>query len=109
MAETGEDGVSLFSLLDGVRLFALEPGGERHFGGLLDEARAWYRQVQRPRFCVFDEGADPAPLLDLGLTDLGPGKLWAVSRDLLPDFLEHVHTLLAPRPRRLSSRPPAAQ
>ncbi len=37
-------------------------------------------------------------MLALGLRDLGHGKLWAISRQLLPDFLEHVATLLAPHP-----------
>lgn len=49
---------------------------------------------------MFHEDGPFDDLLALGLRDLGPGKLWAVSREALPDFLEHVYGLLAPRPPR---------
>ena len=101
IVECGQDGVSLFSLLDGVRLFAMTTAGEEAFPALLHAAASWYAELQKPRFCVFfdelDDSEGLARYLGLGLRDLGPGKLWAVHRDELPDFLEHVHGLLAPK------------
>ncbi len=97
--ETGETGASLFSLLDNVRLFDLaEDSGADAHAALLAAAARGFRTLGKERFVVYEEQRPLEAMLALGLRDLGHGKLWAISRQLLPDFLEHVATLLAPRP-----------
>lgn len=95
--ETGQTGVSLFNLLDSLRMFALRPGGESAFGDLLAAARRWFIERQKDTFVVFCEGWERELGHALGLKDLGDGQLWIIARELLPDFLERIHSLLAPK------------
>ena len=105
MLEHGEDGVSLFSLLDSARFFALHAVGDDCFEALLADARRHFSAMGKARFCVFhDDHGDRGErllswYLQRGCKDLAPGKLWAIARHQLPDFLEHVHMLLVPRHR----------
>lgn len=105
--ETGEVGTNLFRLLDGVRLFALTPGGVDAYPALLEEAKSWYRARGRESFIYLWEDLQAVAHIDAaGLKDLGEGRFWAVSSDLLPEFLEFVFELTA---RRTSSAVPAGR
>ncbi len=95
--ETGETGASLFSLLDSVRVFAFTHGGEAAFPALLAAGARWYESLGKTRFVLYREVWPAADASAAGLVDLGHGKLWAIERHLLPDFLEHVAALLAPK------------
>ncbi len=98
IVETGETGASLFSLLDSVRLWDLRDGaGESCFPALLAAAARGFTTLGKDRFVVYNEDWPQDQALAAGLTDLGHGKLWAVARSLLPDFLESITSLLPPR------------
>jgi hypothetical protein len=96
--ESGETGTNLFRLLDGVRLIPIEPGSEAAAAGLLNEARRWYHSKGKETFVYFHENRAidirPAQLLDLG-----EGHFWVISAMLLPEFLEHIYELTAPKQR----------
>lgn len=104
VVEIGETGASLFSLLDSVRLFALAEDGERCFPALLASAAHSFARQNKERFVFYRERWDAEAALATGLRDLGHGKFWAIRRELLPDFLEHVAALLPPRPSPLARR-----
>lgn len=99
VVETGQTGASLFNLLDSVRLYAIAPGGDAAFPALLDAARIWYRGIGKDVFVVLNEDWDRHEAVRHGLTDLGDGRLWIIARALLPDFLERIRMLLAPKDR----------
>jgi hypothetical protein len=112
LVETGETGASLFSLLDSVRLFDLTEGegiGQACFGALLAAAAGGYRQRGKDRFVFYRESWPQEAALAAGLRDLGHGKFWAISRTLLPDFLEHVAALLPPKRSRVATAVPPAR
>jgi hypothetical protein len=95
LLETGELGTNLFRLLDGVRIFPLAPGGQAAFGALLDGARAWYAARRRPLFVYYREYEEAR--VDSRLGDLGSGHIWIIAARLLPEFLEFVYQLTAPK------------
>ena len=97
--ETGETGSNLFRLLDAVRLFSMSPGGEDAFVPLLDAARDWYAARGKSTFTVLDEDRDDAMAERARLRDLGDGNLWMISSLLLPEYIEHIYELTAPRVR----------
>ncbi len=99
VVETGETGASLFSLLDSVRLFDLsaDGSGAACFPALLASAAASFRGLGKERFVLYRERWPMEAALAAGLRDLGHGKFWVIARELLPDFLEHVASLLPPR------------
>ena len=95
IVETGETGTNLFRLLDCVRLYELGRGGLAAFGPLLDEARRFYRAKGKSTFVYIQEHADAQHVEEAGMNDLGPGNYWAISAQILPEFLEHVYELTA--------------
>ena len=109
--ETGESGTNLFRLLDGVRLYELEPGGCDAFDSLLGWAREYYAQRGKKSFMYFMEERRPELIERAELRDLGAGFIWIISIDLLPNFLEHVCQYTSEReaslPASRSSRPAA--
>lgn len=90
IVECGETGANLFRLVDNMRLFALEPGGDGAFVSLMSAARAWFRERDKEAFAYFQEDEDPGPLEAGRLRDLGDGCLWIIAAALLQDFLDHV-------------------
>lgn len=90
IVETGETGTNLFRIVDSLRLVALEPDGEEAFLELIEKARAWFRTRGKESFVYFSE-CDEGPRAQLAMErDLGPGRMWAVRCELIPDFLELV-------------------
>lgn len=97
--ETGEIGTNLFRLLDSVRLFSLRAGGEEAYAALLETSKKWYAEQGRESFVYFWEDLKHAEHVRVArLRDLGEGRFWAVSADLLPEFLEFVFELTARKP-----------
>lgn len=99
LLETGETGSNLFRLLDAVRLFPLVDGGESAFLALLDAARDWYGSRSKSTFTVLDEHPEGTISEKARLRDLGDGHFWAISSLLVPELLEHIYELTAPRVR----------
>lgn len=95
VCELATEGAHLFGLLDVVRLFALEPGGEADFADLLQGARAWFREHGKRRFAYFAESADLAHAR--GLVDLGGADLMVIAASVMPDQLEHAWEITFPR------------
>jgi hypothetical protein len=101
--EDAEEGLHLFRLLDLARLYPLAPGGEAHFGALLQEARGWYARRGKRQFVCFLEGDQAREGLAPGMQDLGVADMTVLSADLLPDLLEHICEVTVPREK--DSRP----
>ena len=98
--ETGESGVSLFRLVDGLRFFPLAEGSEELRTVMLDAAKVWYAERGKGVFLYYCEDEEWCSPTDEGVRDLGMGALWILSAGVLPDFLEYLHTgPLAMRPR----------
>lgn len=93
--ESADPGLHLFGLFDSVRLYPLAVGGERAYPALAREAVRWYRERERRQFVVLLEG-EPS---DLGLPfrDLGGAWLTVMSAELVPNMLEFIHEITAPR------------
>lgn len=97
VVEAAQPGLHLFGLLDTLRMYALAPGGERAFGGLLDAARAWFRQQSRRSFCYLEEEGELfADGADVKM--MSRAMMTLLSVDRLPEMLEHLHseTAIAP-------------
>lgn len=101
--ESAHPGLNLFNVLDGVRLFAL--GGDEAsdeiqdaFLALLGAAASWYRARGRQVFVHYLESEHPAYAERAALADLDEGKLWIVSANLLPEYIEHLCEATTPRP-----------
>ncbi|MBP7127628.1 hypothetical protein KBD49_14800 [Myxococcota bacterium] len=95
LLECGEPGAHLFGMYDTVRLFELAPGGARHYGDLLADARGWYRSRGLPSFVYLREDQDPDHARAAGLNFLGGAILLLMSRRILPEFLECVREVTA--------------
>ncbi len=95
--EVGEQGANLFRLVDSVRLFALEPAGVSAYGDLLIAAMGWFEARGSDAFVYINESDDQEHARDVGLTDLGRGKLWVLTAALVPDYLEHIYQFTVSR------------
>jgi hypothetical protein len=98
--ELGQRGSNLFRLLDAMRLFPLAPEAWEASQALLDAARAWYASRGRDTFVLMQEdGLDSlTPSVSSGDAHGGARpSLWLISAELLPEFLEHIHTQTAGR------------
>jgi hypothetical protein len=96
--ETASDAVHLYGLLDTVRLYPLEEGGEAAFADLIEDARAWFAALGKETFAYLEEypGLDAARA---GLTDLGLADIVLYATRLLPDAMEHVWEMTSGRTR----------
>ncbi|MEQ8458129.1 MAG: hypothetical protein RLO52_18695 [Sandaracinaceae bacterium] len=97
VVEAAEPGLHLFGLLDVVRIFALGPGGDGATQSLLEGARAWYRERGHERFVWLAEAEQSERPVPESLRDLGLADMTLVSGRLLPDLLEHIDEVTAPR------------
>jgi hypothetical protein len=97
--ESTDAWVNLFHLLDSVRLFSLVDDADvvTLFAPLLQAARSWYYARGKSTFTCIWEEPKLEPATRLGLSNLGEGRLFVLSSDLLPDWLEHVWEITAPR------------
>ncbi|HEX2571561.1 MAG TPA: hypothetical protein VH877_18515 [Polyangia bacterium] len=109
--ESATHGTNLFHLLDGVRLFYLDPTfgpavRDASFAYLLRVAAAWYRRRGNEFFVYYMEHNDLAHTA--GLTDLGEGRIWIIAREIMPDWLEHVFRLTSPQSAKAEATGAAA-
>ena len=96
IVEAAEPGTNLFHILESVRLFPLvsDLDAEEMEAAMEQGLRAaaeWLSAQGNDKFvyiCENNAGAHTARL-----TDLGEGRFWAISRHLLPEFLDHIHRL----------------
>jgi hypothetical protein len=90
VVECAEPGLHLFGLLDTLRLYALHADGERAFAGLLEQARAWFRERERRSFCYLEEQGHLAADGRL-VKHMSPAFLTLLSVERLPEMLEQLH------------------
>jgi predicted RecB family endonuclease len=93
--ETAHPGLNLFNVLDGVHLYPLtsdeaSASVQDAYLALLDASAAWYRARGRNTFVHYAESQHLSYAEAAGLKDLGAGKLWIISSELLPEFIEHL-------------------
>jgi hypothetical protein len=96
--EAADDGLHLFRLLDVARLIPLADGDPHtHLPALIDAARRWYASRGKRAFVYFEE-QDPTcePTL-AGSTDLGLAYAIAIPVESLPELLEHIYEITAPK------------
>jgi hypothetical protein len=102
VVESAQPGLNLFNVLDGVRLVSLVddslPEAQDAMVALLAHAADWYRARGRKVFVHYVESENVMYVERAALADLGEGKLWVISANLLPEFLEHLHESTTPRP-----------
>jgi hypothetical protein len=109
VVEAAQPGLHLFGLLDTLRMYALAPDGACAFDGLLDAARAWFRQHNRRSFCYLEEeGELVADGADIKL--MSRAMMTLLSTERLPEMLEHLHseTASAPGPSSIRRQQSAA-
>lgn len=106
--ERAQPGLNLFNLLDGVRLLPLGDEArvevQEALQALLAHAAGWYRQRGREVFVHYVESPHQGYAWRAGLRDLGEGRTWVFSAELLPELLEHLCECTVERPRRGSRR-----
>lgn len=95
--ESAQDAVHLFGLLDCVRFFQLDDSAEAAIPSVIDAARHWYRARGKEQFVCFFEAAFLPYAEQPGLRDLGAANEMGFSTTLLPEFLEHLYLITAPR------------
>ena len=107
--ELGAEGAHLYGLIDLVRVFALSPGGEAHFDALLDAGATWYERHGRARFVSFIEDEDYAAHLEkrAGVTNLGAAHMFILPARRVPEWLECLHEVTAPRAATAAADPAA--
>ncbi|HEX8823417.1 MAG TPA: PilZ domain-containing protein [Archangium sp.] len=99
--ETAHAGLNLFHVLDGLRIIPLEdessPEGQEAMLALLTGAAEWYRARGRDVFVHYVETEHLGYTEKAKLADLGEGRIWILSAQLLPDFIEHLCEATTPR------------
>lgn len=98
VVEWADDALHLFGLLDSVRFYRFAPDGGPAIGALVAAAHAWFAARGKQTFVCFFEAENLEVAAQPGLYDLGAANLLAFPRPLMPEFLEHLHTITAPRP-----------
>ncbi len=98
VVELAEPFVHIYGLLDCVRMYSLRPGGERTFGMLLAQARAWYLAHGRQRLVYLEECKSGVSHERTGFRDLGCATLSLLSIDRVPELLERAADLASQRP-----------
>ena len=98
VVEATDDGLHLFRLLDVARLIplrGLDP--HAHLPALLDAARRWYADRGKPAFVYFEEQEPTQPPALPGTTDLGLAYAIAIPIESLPELVEHIFEITAPK------------
>lgn len=97
LVEACEDGLHLYGLLDGVRLFELRPGGRDRFPALLVAANEWFYAMGKSAFVCFDEDAQGDLMQSCGGSSLGRAVTTYLPRTATPQLLERVAELTTPK------------
>ncbi len=99
--ETAHVGLNLFNVLDGVRIIPLVdaalPEAQEAMLALLAGAAEWYRARGRKVFVHYVETEHTAYTEKAKLVELGEGRIWILSAQLLPDFIEHLCEATTPK------------
>ncbi|PTL77051.1 PilZ domain-containing protein [Vitiosangium sp. GDMCC 1.1324] len=99
--ETAHAGLNLFHVLDGLRIVPLvdeaSAQAQEAMLALLAGAAAWYRARGLDVFVHYVETEHTGYTERAQLKDLGEGRIWILSAQLLPDFIEHLHEATTPR------------
>ncbi|HEX8439598.1 PilZ domain-containing protein [Archangium sp.] len=99
--ETAHVGLNLFNVLDGVRIIPLVdaalPEAQEAMLALLAGAAEWYRARDKSVFVHYVETEHVEYTERAKLVDLGEGRIWILSAQLLPDFIEHLCEATTPR------------
>ncbi|HYO55446.1 PilZ domain-containing protein [Archangium sp.] len=99
--ETAHVGLNLFHVLDGLRVIALVdealPEAQEAMLALLAGAAEWYRARGLDVFVHYVETEHTGYTEKAKLVDLGEGRIWILSAQLLPDFIEHLCEATTPR------------
>jgi hypothetical protein len=104
VADSGDEGVNIFGLLNGCRLFALgeetPTAAERE--ALLGQAVSHYRALGKRHFLLFDQigdgdgDGDGAPER-MGFERVSAGLCWIAAREVLPAWSAYLEALIATR------------
>ena len=97
LLEAVEEGLHVYGLLDSVRLFELQPGGQRHFSELLVAANEWFFSMGKSSFVCFDENDDAGMMRSAGGKSLGTAITTCLPRSATPELLERVSEITAPK------------
>ncbi|MGZ3460982.1 MAG: PilZ domain-containing protein, partial [Archangium sp.] len=99
--ETAHPGLNLFHVLDGLRVVPLVdealPEAQEALLALLAGAAQWYRARGLDVFVHYVETEHTGYTEQAQLVDLGEGRIWILSAQLLPDFIEHLCEATTPR------------
>ncbi len=99
--ETAHVGLNLFHVLDGLRIVSLVdealPEAQEAMQALLAGAAQWYRERGLNVFVHYVETEHTGYTEKAKLVDLGEGRIWILSMQLLPDFVEHLCEATTPR------------
>lgn len=99
--ETAHVGLNLFHVLDGLRVISLvdeaSEEGQEAMLALLAGAAEWYRARGLSVFVHYVESEHTGYTEKAKLVDLGEGRIWILSAQLLPDFIEHLCEATTPR------------
>jgi hypothetical protein len=99
--ETAHAGLNLFHVLDGLRMVPLVdealPEAQEAMLALLAGAAEWYRARGLDVFVHYVETEHVEYTQRAKLVDLGEGRIWILSAELLPDFIEHLCEATTPR------------
>lgn len=99
--EDAAEGLHLFRLLDAIRPFPMTANLElasRAIDALVESAKDWYLRRDKETFCCFLEDDDWLPAATrLSLEDMGQADTTILSAQLLPELLEEVARVTAPR------------
>ncbi|WNG42758.1 PilZ domain-containing protein [Archangium minus] len=99
--ETAHAGLNLFNVLNGLRIIPLgdeaSAEGQEAMLALLAGAAEWYRARGLDVFVHYVETEHTRYTEQARLVDLGEGRIWILSTQLLPDFIEHLCEATTPR------------
>ncbi len=99
--EDAAEGLHLFRLLDVVRPFPMVKDvtvAAPAIDALVDSAKAWYRSKGKQSFCTFiEEDSWLTPAMMGTVDDMGLADMTILSAQLLPEMLEHLIEVTAPR------------
>jgi hypothetical protein len=100
IVEIGAEGMHLFNLLDLARLYPLTAAGVAHFPRLLEAAKAWFLERGRSKYVLFQEEDMVLPdEVVAGFGDMGQADMTILAAARVPELLEHVFEITAPRAR----------
>ena len=97
LAETGDEGVNVFGLLNACRIIWMQPGASDRTdirARLLAQAVEHYRLLDKKSFVLFDDHADASVPVELGFEAVSPSLCWVAHRDVIPAWTSYLKGLL---------------